>query len=309
MSTVHIGSFSGGKGSWAAMKRVSQSVPREQIRLLFADTIIEDQDCYRLVIEGAANILGLPRPSRLIDLALALPEVSIDDPHCWERKWKLNALRWHAQRDIPGLIWIADGRHPWEVFEAERFIGNSSIDPCSKILKRRLLDAWHAKHLSPATTECYVGIDWSESHRFTGKRLGKPGLAERMLPWRFHAPLVNPPHLTQDEVLVWMESEGIAAPRQYALGAPHNNCGGFCCKAGQAHFAWLFRTWPIRYAWHEWFEERLRSILGDYSVLSDRRGGVKKPLTLALFRQRLIAKQEYDELEWGGCGCAISESE
>src|ERR1019366_4527713 len=39
---------------------------------------------------------------------------------------------------------IADGRTPWEVFRDERFLGNSRIDPCSKILKRNLCARWIA---------------------------------------------------------------------------------------------------------------------------------------------------------------------
>lgn len=37
------------------------------------------------------------------------------------------------------FIRIADGRTVWEVFEDVKFIGNSRIDPCSKILKRELI--------------------------------------------------------------------------------------------------------------------------------------------------------------------------
>ena len=37
---------------------------------------------------------------------------------------------------------IAEGRDPWDVFEAEGVIGNSRIDPCSRILKREFLRPW-----------------------------------------------------------------------------------------------------------------------------------------------------------------------
>ena len=43
--------------------------------------------------------------------------------------------------DVP-LIKISDGRTPFEVFEDVRFLGNSRIDPCSRILKRDLLNKW-----------------------------------------------------------------------------------------------------------------------------------------------------------------------
>lgn len=295
----HVGSFSGGAGSWAALKLVAEQVPHNQLTLLFADTIIEDQDTYRMVIEGAANIYSLPRPNDLIERALALPELTITDPHCIERKSQLDPIRTETMRLIPGLVWLADGRHPWEVFEDRRFIGNSRADPCSLILKRELMDAWRDANCSPLNTVCYVGIDWSEKHRL-----------ERMLPlvvpWRYEAPLCET-KLTKNGVFQWLGREGIALPRAYAMGFPHNNCGGFCVKAGMAHFAHFLRQWPIRFAWHEWWERRLRAIVGDFSMLADRRGdGKKKVLTLTMLRERIEAGECFGDEEWGGCGCALA---
>jgi hypothetical protein len=88
------------------------------------------------------------------------------------------------------------------------------------------------------------------------------------------------------------------------MGFPHNNCGGFCVRAGQAHFALLLRTLPERYAFHEEQEEKLRTYLGkDVAILRDRRNGKTRPMTLREFRERLIANGQYDPNEWGGCGC------
>ncbi len=295
----HVLSFSGGGGSWGAGKRLAETVKPARLTLLFADTIIEDQDTYRLVLEGAANILGLPRPSSLIDVALALPELSIDDPHCVARKAVLADLRSSAMAEIPGLVWIADGRHPWEVFEAERFIGHSRTDPCSKVLKRQLMDDWRDRNCDPDSTIRYVGIDITEKHRLDD-------LLPRVHPWLYEAPLCNRPYLTKEGVLNWMRREGIEPPRAYGLGFPHNNCGGFCCKAGQAHFALLHRVLASRYAWHEWWEKRVRALVGDYSMMSDRRGdGKKKVLTMESLRLRIEAGEAFGSEEWGGCGCAI----
>jgi hypothetical protein len=296
---VHVPRFSGGAGSWAAAKLVAASVPAKQIKLLFADTIIEDQDTYRMVIEGAANIFGLPRPGSLIERALSLPELSIDDPHCTERKSLLLSLREDAEKAIPSLIWIADGRHPWEVFGDVRFIGNSKTDPCSLILKRALMDDWRDTNCHVDSSIMYVGIDATERHRF-----------DRMLPlvapWRYEAPLCSA-RIWKSRAIEWLTDEGIALPRAYALGFPHNNCGGFCVKAGHAHFALLLRVWPQRYAWHEWWEEKMREVVGDYSMLADRRGdGKKKVLTLRMLRKRIEAGECFGQEEWGGCGCALA---
>lgn len=295
----HVVSFSGGGGSWGAGKRLAAWVPLNQLTLLFADTIIEDQDTYRFMLEGAANIFGLAKPVGLLKRSLALPELSIDDPHCLERKRLLADLRQDAVAAMPGLVWIADGRHPWEVFEDRKFIGNSLTDPCSEVLKRNLMDAWRDANCHPDSTVRYVGIDWSEKHRL-----------ERMLPhvhpWKYEAPLCDPPYITKEYVLGWMRSEGIRPSRTYDQGFPHDNCGGFCCKAGIAHMAHFYRLRRVRYDWHNWWLNRLRSIVGDYSTMKDRRGGITKPLTMDALAERIEAGEDFGEEEWGGCGCALA---
>jgi len=76
-------------------------------------------------------------------------------------------------------------------------------------------------------------------------------------------------------------------------------------KAGQGHFALLYRTMPERYLYHERREQELRDFLGkDVAILLDRRGGGARPMTLREFRERLEANdKQLDMSEWGGCGC------
>ena len=68
------------------------------------------------------------------------------------------------------LTVLEDGRDPWEVFKDERFLGNSRLDPCSKILKRNLFRRWLKENHSAETTINYIGIDWSEINRFERAR-------------------------------------------------------------------------------------------------------------------------------------------
>ena len=253
----HVVMFSGGVGSWAAAKRVAERHGTENLTLLFADTMMEDEDLYRFLDEAAANVGG-------------------------------------------ALVRIADGRTPWQVFEDEKFIGTNRVDPCSKHLKRKILDVWRNKNCNVNDTTIYVGIDWSEIHRL--KRLQK-----YVAPWRYEAPMCEKPCLTKEGMLSWLRREGITPPRLYAMGFPHNNCGGFCVKAGVGHFTHLLKTMPERYAFHEQQEQKLRAIVGDHSILRDRRGGETKPLTLKELRERIEANDcgQLDLLEWGGCGCAV----
>jgi hypothetical protein len=255
--------FSGGIGSWAAAKRVVRRFGSRNLTLLFADTLIEDEDLYRFLDEAADDV-GAP------------------------------------------LVKIADGRTPWEVYRDERFLGNARIDPCSKLLKREPAARWLAQNCEPKRTVVYLGIDWTESHRFERVRDRRASDG-----WTYGAPLCDPPYLSKLDLLERLESAGLRPPRLYGLGFSHNNCGGFCCKAGQGHFANLLRNLPERYVYHEAKEAELRGFLGkNVSVLVDRRGGGKrKPLTLRDFRRRLTKGRSYDELDVGGCGCFAGDDE
>lgn len=196
------------------------------------------------------------------------------------------------------LTTIADGRTPWQVFSDEGMMGNSRVDLCSRILKRELLDQWHRANCLEMTTTIYVGIDWTEEHRLHRLRARKSG-------WRIEAPMCEAPLWDKCRMTDELRKIGIEPPRLYKLGFPHNNCGGFCIKAGQAHFAHLLKVLPERYAQHEANEEAMRARLGDVSVMKDRRGGTTATLTMKTLRERIERGEFFDRHEWGGCGCAI----
>lgn len=201
------------------------------------------------------------------------------------------------------LVKLAEGRTPWEVFRDERFIGNNRVDLCSRMLKREILDRWRNANCDPDDTTIHIGIDWTEQHRL--KRL-----LPRVAPWRYEAPMCEPPLMSKEQMLQWLESEGICRPRLYRLGFPHNNCGGFCVKAGQAHFLHLLKMLPERYAYHEAQEEKMRADVGpEATVLKDRKGGgPRRALSLRELRERHEAgDQQLDLFDWGGCGCAVDD--
>jgi hypothetical protein len=197
---------------------------------------------------------------------------------------------------------IADGRTPWQVFESERFLGNTRVDPCSRVLKRELADAWISERFTPDEVIVYVGVDWTERHRYDR-------MAPRKLPYRYEAPLLDPPLLHKADWLKRMHAERLRPPRLYDLGFPHNNCGGGCVKAGQGQFALLLRRLPSVYAEWERNEERLRGLLGDVAILRDRRNGETKPLTLRALRRRIQRNEQVDLFDMGGCGCFIDQEE
>lgn len=201
------------------------------------------------------------------------------------------------------LVTLTEGRTPWEVFFDVRFLGNTRIDPCSRVLKRELIRSWlEENYPDPSEVVMHLGIDWTEEHRYLKA-------IPHHAPYTVRAPMCEEPLIEKDQMVADLAADGIEPPRLYALGFPHNNCGGFCIKAGQAHFKLLLDTMPERYAYHEQQEQDFRTHVGkDVAVLRDRRGGTTKPLTLRTFRERLEADTtDLDSTEWGGCGCFSPE--
>lgn len=257
----HVVMFSGGVGSWAAAKRVVAQHGVKGVVLLFADTLIEDEDLYRFLEEGSKNI-GAP------------------------------------------LVRIAEGRTPWQVYKDERFLGNSRVDPCSKLLKRKPSESWLRQNCIQQETTVYLGIDWTEAHRFERAKS-----SQEKQGWNYEAPLCDPPYLSRKQIFELLKAESIEPPRLYGLGFSHNNCGGFCCKAGQGHFANLLRHLPERFTAHEEEEQRVRRLLNrDVAMMVDRSGGGRRrPLTMRSLRLRIESGGEVDKHEVGGCGCMVEE--
>ena len=271
--------FSGGLMSWAAAKRAVQRWGAENTTLLFTDTLIEDADLYRFLGEAAANV-GAP------------------------------------------LVKIADGRTPWEVFRDEQIIGNQRIDPCSKILKREIAERWLAENCDPADTILIFGIHWEEAHRLDRKdRDGKPrGMKNRYRelgwPW-VDSTMCWAPWLSAQDVRRWALDEGLTVPRLYDLGFSHNNCGGFCVKAGEGHFAHLLKTLPEVYAHHEAQEEAFNAARPGkrrQTVMAPERkqpDGTRKreQMTMREFREAQSAGEVFDLFATGGCDCFYPNEE
>lgn len=206
------------------------------------------------------------------------------------------------------LVKIADGRTPWDVFFDEGMLGGTRAGICSRVLKREVANKWLAEKCDPADTVVYLGIDWTEAHRFDdGDGHGAKNVHARN-GWRCEAPMLDAPYMTKRDMLRWLTDEGIKPPRLYGLGFAHNNCGGFCVKAGVGHFAHLLRALPERYAEHEAREAAFRSSVGwRQTILRDRVGGATKPLSMTALRERIQSGGQVDLFEIGGCGCFMDD--
>jgi len=179
-----------------------------------------------------------------------------------------------------------------------RIMGNSRIDPCSKLLKRELIWRWMRTNCVEMTSTMYLGLDWTEGHRLKQ-------LQERKAQWRIDAPMQWEPLWDKNKMFCELGKLGIKVPRLYRLGFAHNNCGGFCVKAGQAAFVNLLRKLPERYAFHEAQEELFREKFGGHSILKKVINGETHSLTLRQLRESVEAGGEYDRHDWGGCGCSV----
>lgn len=238
------------------------------------------------------------------DLVLLFADVGSDrSNHVGEDEDTYRFIK-EAAADVGGrLVTVRDGRDIWQVFHDDRFLGNSRLANCSKFLKQKPCRDWLTENApNPEDATVYVGIDWSEVHRL-------PAIEKGWAPYKVEAPMTEKPLLDKQAMMDACEASGIELPRLYRAGFAHNNCGGFCVRAGQAQMELLLREHPERFAFHEAEEEKLREYLGkDVAVLKDRRGGESKPLTLRAFRERIQAQPDlFDELDFGGCGCFVQE--
>ena len=108
----------------------------------------------------------------------------------------------------------------------------------------------------------------------------------------------------------YVDKYGIEKPRLYKQGYEHNNCGGFCCKAGLVQFERLYRTNPERFAYHEKEMERAMSEIGETAKPFLRKvwNGDTQYITLKAFREELDSQTlELPMFDDSGCGCFIDE--
>jgi hypothetical protein len=305
---------SGGLVSAEAAHRIADRHGRDGLSLLFADTIVEDEDLYRFLIESSAVTLGVGLIDDVRHLATAASLIpKVEDDRMDDRKRELAWIRAEAQKLIPGLSWIADGRTPWEVFRDERFIGNSRVDPCSRMLKRELMDKFRDTNFDPVLTRIVVGLDWSERHRIEGDGKKKKGHRRLLveLGWTAEYPLNERPYLTRHDIEQAWEARGVTVGQSYALGFEHDNCGGCCVKMGLKQARHLLRSRSDRYLWNERQEQTVMAeIPTTKPFLRYRKGGATRRVSLRELRER---SEEFPLLDQddscGACGCAIDVPE
>ncbi len=155
------------------------------------------------------------------------------------------------------------GASTFGVFAKKRFITGMGGAPCSKALKRDVLDAFR----TPADT-IVLGYTAEEPHRLD--RFLDANADVKVL-----TPLIDR-GLKKGDCLAMIERAGIELPAMYRLGYQNNNCIG-CVKGGLGYWNKIRRDFP------DTFERtaKLQDLLGQGShFLKLDKGGVKNFVSL-----------------------------
>lgn len=202
--------------------------------------------------------------------------------------------------DLP-ITWLKEGRSLWELMYDQKFLANSKLDLCSRILKRELSNSYIKENFNPNEVTLVFGISWEEIHRVKS-------IEQAWSPYIVSFPMIYT-LVPYTRYLQEVAKDGIPLPRLYNLGFTHNNCGGFCVKAGKKHFLNLLTKLPERYAYHEEKEqgllEQINTSERQYGILKHTEKGVSRYMSLREYRLLVESKKENkpEETDEGKCGC------
>jgi hypothetical protein len=176
------------------------------------------------------------------------------------------------------LVTYRDGRTPLEVAEDNQIIPNNRIAPCTRELKIEPFVRYLSTVAKPVTV--HLGLDWTEMHRMDAPKRNYESIDGVSVDY----PLMWQPYEFRNYFDVVRLDWGIAIPRLYGMGFPHNNCGGRCVKQGIREWKRLRQTMPERFAEVRDFEQAQRAKGGaraNFAITRDRSGGTVRPVTLA----------------------------
>jgi hypothetical protein len=177
------------------------------------------------------------------------------------RRFAADCARWFGQ-DILVLRDTRYGADPIEVFRRRRFIKGIAGAPCSRELKRQLLD-----RIKREDDEVVFGYTAEETGRYED-------FVERNPHLRVVAPLID--HgLGKADCKAMIQRAGVRLPRMYALGYDNANCK-CCVKGGKAYFRACREDFPDDFG----ALAQVEAEIGPSAyIFQDRKTGVRFPLT------------------------------
>jgi hypothetical protein len=120
-----------------------------------------------------------------------------------------------------------------EVFRRERYMKNQYGAPCTKLLKRRLLDTW--KQPGDVMVFGYTAEEQDRLETFRERNPDRPVIA----------PLIDR-GLGKEDCKAMVERAGIELPFMYRLGYDNANCIG-CVKGGEGFFRAIREDFPEQF--------------------------------------------------------------
>jgi 3'-phosphoadenosine 5'-phosphosulfate sulfotransferase (PAPS reductase)/FAD synthetase len=269
---TYIVSVSGGLSSFGALYRVLQHKSRNQVKAVFADVgTVHDRNGKILEGEDEDVYRFLDDIERVLDF----PIERIRNP---------------------------DYKSVWDTFHKVKMMGSTLRDPCSRLLKRTVLENYIQDNGYTARNSTRViGFGWMEINRAEKYKAYMDAHN-----WKCWFPLITKPYWDNTHIAELCTQLGLKVPRLYHLGFSHNNCGGFCVKMGLGQSYDLWKSFPERYAYHEAQEQKFRKE-NDKDVTILRKGGV--PITLKALRKLFEEGYIPDTSQYVGCGgrCLMPE--
>jgi 3'-phosphoadenosine 5'-phosphosulfate sulfotransferase (PAPS reductase)/FAD synthetase len=263
----HIVNFSGGDCSFWAAHRVIHQYGKENVVLLFADTLIEDEDLYTFNTK-AEEILGVK-----------ITRVSVEiTPWALFRKEGLIA---NNRFPICSVRLKREPLDEWMISNFEMLEDQSNF-----LLEKAIL---------------YLGFDWTEEHRLADIRREKPGFKiEAPMQWD---PIWDKCKMrTEAEALGLPEQKlyKLGFPHNNCGGrcvrAGISHWVHLYRMLPARFLEWEFEEQTT-------MEDFRRRGIEPLTMLKDRRGGETKNLSLRDLRLRIEAGEKFDRNDWGGCGC------
>lgn len=154
------------------------------------------------------------------------------EEHPDNRRFLSDCEKWFG-RSVTVLRDEKYGASAIEVFRRVQYMNGLSGAPCTKILKRKLMDAWKR-----SDDIMVLGLTYEEIDRFENIKERNP---ERTI----QAPLIDK-HLSKADCKAMVERAGIELPIMYRLGYANANCIG-CVKGGEGYFRAIRKDFPEQF--------------------------------------------------------------
>lgn len=225
------------------------------------------------------------------DFEMVMADTGIEDDDLWRFSNDVATL---LKKE---LIVLRTGKTPWDVYEEKRYIGNTRTAHCSTVLKTDPVMRFLNKYASVGDP-LVLGMNLGELDRIDRA-------SEKWNPRPVKSLIVDH-KWTQNDCRNYFQFMGIKLPRLYDMGFPHNNCGGFCCKAGLTQFATLLREMPERFEQHSRQMRKTMKAIGPTAKPFLRKviDGKTHYLTLDEFREKVQSGElTVSSFDYGGCGC------